>query len=106
MAWIFLLVAGLLEIVWSFTMKLSQGFTRGTPTAITVLAMMASFALLSISMKTLPLGTAYTVWTGIGAIGAFVVGVVALGEPLTVGRILAAALIVAGLTIMKLTTSA
>ena len=106
MAWIFLLVAGLLEIVWSFTMKLSQGFTRGTPTAITVLAMVASFALLSISMKTLPLGTAYTVWTGIGAIGAFVVGVVALGEPLTVGRILAAALIVAGLTIMKLTASA
>ncbi len=106
MAWMFLLVAGLLEIVWSFTMKLSQGFTRATPTAITILAMVASFALLSISMKTLPLGTAYTVWTGIGAIGAFVVGVVALGEPLTVGRILAAALIVAGLTIMKLTASA
>jgi quaternary ammonium compound-resistance protein SugE len=106
MAWMFLLVAGLLEIVWSFTMKLSQGFTRGTPTAITILAMVASFALLSISMKTLPLGTAYTVWTGIGAVGAFVVGVVALGEPLTLARVLAAALIVAGLTIMKLTTSA
>jgi quaternary ammonium compound-resistance protein SugE len=106
MAWMFLLAAGLLEIVWSFTMKLSQGFTRGVPTAVTVLAMLASFALLSISMKTLPLGTAYTVWTGIGAVGAFVVGVVVLGEPLTVGRVLAGALIVTGLCMMKLTTSA
>jgi quaternary ammonium compound-resistance protein SugE len=105
MAWMFLLVAGLLEIVWSFTMKLSQGFTRGTPTAVTVLVMVASFALLSIAMKTLPLGTAYAVWTGIGAVGAFVVGVVVLGEPLTIARVLAAALMIAGLTIMKLTTS-
>ena len=104
MAWMFVLVAGLLEVVWSFTMKLSQGFTRGTPTAITVVVMVASFALLSISMKTLPLGTGYTVWTGIGAVGAFVVGVVALGEPLTIARVLAAALIVAGLGIMKLST--
>src|SRR5262245_26486510 len=106
MAWMFLLAAGLLEIVWSFTMKLSQGFTRGMPTAVTVLVMLASFALLSISMKTLPLGTAYTVWTGIGTVGAFVVGVVALGEPLTTARVLAAALIVAGLSILKLTASA
>jgi quaternary ammonium compound-resistance protein SugE len=106
MAWMFLLAAGLLEVVWAFTMKLSLGFTRGVPTAVTVLAMLASFALLSISMKTLPLGTAYTVWTGIGTVGAFVVGVVVLGEPLTVGRVLAVALIVAGLCIMKLTTSA
>lgn len=87
-------------------MKLSQGFTRGTPTAVTVLVMLASFALLSISIKTLPLGTAYTVWTGIGAVGAFMVGVVALGEPLTIARVVAAALIIAGLSIMKLTTSA
>lgn len=106
MAWIFLLVAGLLEIVWSFTMKLSQGFTRGTSTAVTVLLMVASFALLSISMKTLPLGTAYTVWTGIGAVGAFVVGVVALSEPLTVGRVVAAVLIVSGLVLMKWSTAA
>ena len=106
MAWMFLLAAGLLEIVWSFSMKLSQGFTRGTPTAVTMLVMLASFTLLSISMKTLPLGTAYRVWTGIGAAGAFVVGVVALGEPLTVARVLAAVLIVAGMSIMKLTTSA
>jgi len=106
MAWVLLLAAGLLEIAWAFTMKLSQGFTRGGPTAVTVLAMLASFALLSISMKTLPLGTAYTVWTGIGAVGALVVGVVILGEPLTIGRVLAAALIVAGPSLMKLSTSA
>ena len=105
MAWVLLLAAGLLEIVWAFTMKLSQGLTRGGPTAVTVLEMLASFALLSISMKTLPLGTAYTVWTGIGAVGAFLVGVVVLGEPLTIGRVVAAALIVAGLTVMKLSTS-
>ena len=85
-------------------MKLSQGFTRGTPTAVTILAMLASFALLSISMKTLPLGTAYTVWTGIGAIGAFGIGVVVLGEPLTIGRAVAAALVVTGLILMKLST--
>jgi quaternary ammonium compound-resistance protein SugE len=106
MAWMFLLAAGLLEIVWAYTMKLSQGFTRGAPAAVTVLTMLASFALLSISMKSLPLGTAYTVWTGIGAVGAFVIGVVVLGEPLTLGRVVAAVLIVAGLSIMKLTASA
>jgi quaternary ammonium compound-resistance protein SugE len=105
MAWMFLIAAGLLEIVWAFTMKLSQGFTRGAPTVVTVVAMLASFALLSISMKTLPLGTAYMVWTGIGAVGAFVVGVVVLGEPLTIGRVAAAALIVAGLSVMKLSTA-
>jgi quaternary ammonium compound-resistance protein SugE len=106
MAWMLLLAAGLLEVAWAFTMKLSHGFTRGGLTAVTVLAMLASFALLSISMKTLPLGTAYTVWTGIGAVGALVVGVVFLGEPLTPGRLLAAALIVAGLGLMKLSASA
>jgi quaternary ammonium compound-resistance protein SugE len=106
MAWIILIVAGLLEIVWAYTMKLSQGFTRGVPTTVTLLAMVASFALLSISMKTLPLGTAYTVWTGIGAVGAFVLGVVALSEPLTIGRVVAAALIVSGLVLMKWSTSA
>jgi quaternary ammonium compound-resistance protein SugE len=106
MAWMYLLAAGLLEIVWAYTMKLSQGFSRPGPTAVTILVMLASFALLSLAMKTLPLGTAYTVWTGIGAVGAFVVGVVVLGEPLTMGRLLAAALIVTGLTVMKLSTAA
>ena len=106
MAWMFLLAAGLLEIVWAVAMKLSHGFTRGSATAVTLLAMVASVALLSIAMKTLPLGTAYTVWTGIGAVGAFVVGAALLGEPLTIGRVLAAALIVAGLSLMKLSTAA
>jgi quaternary ammonium compound-resistance protein SugE len=101
MAWMFLLVAGLLEIVWAFTMKLSQGFTRALPTAVTAIAMIASVALLSMAMKSLPLGTAYTVWTGIGAVGAFVIGVVLLGEPLTPARVFAATLVVAGLGVMK-----
>jgi quaternary ammonium compound-resistance protein SugE len=106
MAWVLVFVAGLLEIIWAFTMKLSQGFTRGVPTVVTIFAMLASFGLLSISMKTLPLGTAYMVWTGIGAVGTFAVGIVVLGEPLTIGRGVAAVLIVAGLVLMKLSTSA
>ena len=104
MAWILLLVAGLLEIVWAFTMKLSQGFTRPGASIVTLLAMLASFGLLSASMKTLPLGTAYTVWTGIGAVGAFVVGVVVLGESVNAARVLAAVLLVFGLTLMKVST--
>jgi quaternary ammonium compound-resistance protein SugE len=104
MAWIILFVAGLLEIVWAYTMKLSDGFTRPRATAITLVAMIASFGLLSMAMKTLPLGTAYTVWTGIGAVGAFVVGVLVLGEPTHVTRVLAAGLIVAGLVLMRLSS--
>jgi quaternary ammonium compound-resistance protein SugE len=106
MAWVLLLAAGLLEIVWAFSMKLSQGFTRPGASLVTILTMLASFGLLSISMKTLPLGTAYTVWTGIGAVGAFVVGIVVLGEPLTLARGLAAVLIVAGLALMKFSNGA
>jgi quaternary ammonium compound-resistance protein SugE len=105
MAWMFVLAAGLLEIVWAYTMKLSQGFSRPGPTALTIVVMLASFGLLSLAMKTLPLGTAYTVWTGIGAVGAFVVGVLVLGEPLTAGRVCAAALIVTGLIVMKMSTA-
>jgi quaternary ammonium compound-resistance protein SugE len=105
MAWVLLFVAGLLEIVWAFTMKLSQGFTRTGSTFVTLLAMLASFALLSISMKTLPLGTAYPVWTGIGAVGAFIVGVAVLNEPVTFVRIGAASLIVCGLLLMKWSTA-
>ena len=101
MAWVLLLVAGLLEIVWALSMKLSHGFTRPDATVVTVLAMLASFGLLSASMRTLPLGTAYTVWTGIGAVGAFVVGVAILGESVNASRVLAAVLIVSGLILMK-----
>jgi len=102
MAWIFLLIAGLLEVVWAFFMKQSAGFTRLGPSVVTIVTMIASFGLLSISMKTLPLGTAYTIWTGIGAVGAFVVGVAVLNEQLSVMRVLAAILIVSGLVLMKL----
>lgn len=102
MAWIFLLIAGLLEVVWAFFMKQSAGFTRLGPSVVTIITMIASFGLLSISMKTLPLGTAYTIWTGIGAVGAFVVGVAVLNEQLSVMRVLAAILIVSGLVLMKL----
>lgn len=104
MPWIYLTFAGLLEIVWAFTMKQSEGFTRLWPSLITLGAMIASFALLSLAMKSLPLGTAYTIWTGIGAVGAFAVGVFVLGESASLTRVLAAALIVAGLVLMKLST--
>lgn len=83
-------------------MKKSAGFTLPVPSIITVVVMIVSFALLSISMKTLPLGTAYTVWTGIGAVGAFVVGIMILGEAVTPMRITAAALILTGIVMMKL----
>jgi len=101
MSWALLFVAGLLEIVWAYTMKLSQGFTRPGTTIVTLLAMIASFGLLSVSMKTLPLGTAYIVWTGIGAVGAFAIGIVALGEPANIARVIAAVLIIAGIALMK-----
>ncbi|MDY0071631.1 MAG: SMR family transporter [Thauera sp.] len=104
MAWIFLLVAGLLEVVWAFTMKLSDGFTKVGYSTITILAMIFSFGLLSVAMRSLPLGTAYTIWTGIGAVGAFVVGIFVLGEAASPMRILAAILIVSGLVLMKLSS--
>lgn len=101
MAWILLFTAGVLEVLWAFTMKKSDGFTRLDASVITVVAMIASFGLLSVAMKTLPLGTAYTVWTGIGAVGAFLVGIALLGEPMNAMRVIAAVLIVFGLILMK-----
>jgi quaternary ammonium compound-resistance protein SugE len=102
MSWIFLFFAGLLEIVWAVAMKQSAGFTRLTPTLIMAAAMPASFFLLAAAMRSLPLGTAYMIWTGIGAIGAFVVGVVWLGEAATPMRVVAAILIAGGIMLMKL----
>ena len=104
MAWIFLFFAGLLEVVWAYTMKLSRGFTRPLPSVLTFVAMAASFALLSVAMKSLPLGTAYTIWTGIGAVGAFLLGILVLGEPANAMRVGAAALIVTGLVMMKISS--
>ena len=102
MAWILLIFAGLLEVVWAYTMKLSDGFTRMGYASITIVAMIASFWLLSMAMISLPLGTAYTIWTGIGAVGAFVVGICVLGEAVSPLRIFAAVLIVSGLLLMKI----
>jgi quaternary ammonium compound-resistance protein SugE len=105
MAWVYLFIAGLLEVVWAVAMKQSQGFTRVVPTVVTLVGMIASFWLLAAAMKSLPLGTAYTIWTGIGAVGAFIVGIVFLGEQLSAMRIGAAVLIVSGLVLMKLSSA-
>jgi quaternary ammonium compound-resistance protein SugE len=104
MAWILLFVAGLFEVVWAYSMKLSNGFTHLTYSTITVVTMMASFGLLSLAMRTLPLGTAYTIWTGIGAIGAFIAGIVFLGEQISFMRACAGLMIVGGLVLMKLSS--
>ncbi|CAM8204911.1 quaternary ammonium compound efflux SMR transporter SugE [Morganella morganii] len=102
MPWILLITAGLFEVVWAFTMKQSEGFTKVGPSVITIIAMLISFGLLAMAMRALPLGTAYTIWTGIGAIGAFIVGIVVLGEPANMMRIIAGVLIISGLVMMKL----
>ena len=106
MVWLILVVAGLFEVVWAFSMKQSEGFTRLWPSVITLVGMLVSFGLLAWSMRVLPLGTAYTVWTGIGAVGAFVVGIAFLGEAVSLSRLLAAGLIVSGLLLMKLSSPA
>mgnify|MGYP002344488054 CR=1 FL=1 len=104
-AWIVLVFAGIFEIIWAYSMKLSEGFTKLSPSLITLFFMILSFGLLAYAMKTLPLGTAYTIWTGIGAIGSFLVGIFILGEPATAMRMLAAVLIISGLILMKLSSS-
>lgn len=105
MAWIALFVAGLFEVAWAYSMKLSQGFTRPVPTLITFAAMFVSFGLLAWAMRTLPLGTSYMIWTGIGAVGAFLVGIAFLGEAVTPMRIVAALLIASGIVLMKLSSN-
>lgn len=104
MAWIYLLIAGALEVVWAYAMKESHGFTKLVPTAITWVTMVISFWFLSIAMKELPLGTSYVIWTGIGAVGSFIVGIVLLGEPANALRLVAATLIVSGLLLLKYAT--
>ncbi|WP_183679445.1 MULTISPECIES: multidrug efflux SMR transporter [unclassified Janthinobacterium] len=105
MVWICLVIAGILEVVWAYSMKLSEGFSKPLPTLITLVMMIASFGLLSFAMRSIPLGTAYTIWTGIGAVGAFIVGIVVLGEQLTALRVCAAILIVCGIVLMKLSST-
>ena len=102
MAWVYLILAGVLEVVWAFALKQSDGFTKIIPTVVMLAALLGSLVLLALAMRTLPLGTAYPIWTGIGAVGAFVIGVVLLGESLDWLRAGAAALILGGLVLMKL----
>jgi quaternary ammonium compound-resistance protein SugE len=104
MSWFLLLIAGLLEVAWAVGLKTSEGFTRLWPSVFTLVTAVGSFVLLALAMRQLPLGTAYAVWTGIGAVGAFVFGIVMLGEALTVARVASAALIVVGLIGLKLSS--
>ena len=106
MAWVWLLIAGLLEVAWAAGLKSSDGFTRLWPSVFTIVTALASFGLLAVAMRQLPLGTAYAVWTGIGAVGAFVFGIVMMGEALTVARVASASLIVAWLVGLKLSSAA
>ena len=104
MAWVFLACAGLLEVVWSSFLKLSEGFTKLGWSVATIAGMLASFYLLSQAMKTLPLGTAYAVWTGIGALGAVIVGIVLFKESLSPARLVFAALLLIGIIGLKATS--
>lgn len=103
MAWLVLAVAGLFEVGWAIGLKYTEGFTRLWPSVATVAAMVLSVVLLGWAMRTLPVGTAYAVWTGIGAIGTVALGIVLFGEPATVARLLCVALILAGIVGLKIT---
>lgn len=102
MSWLILFCAGLLETVWATGLKYTHGFSRLWPTAGTLAAMIVSVWLLSVAMKSLPMGTAYAIWTGIGAVGAVILGIVLFGEPATFARLFCVGLIVAGLVGLKL----
>ena len=102
MAWIWLLVAGLLEVAWAIGLKYTDGFTRLAPSAITIAAMAGSVFFLALAVRTIPIGTGYAVWTGIGAVGVAILGMVLFDEPRTLARIACIALIVAGIAGLKL----
>lgn len=102
MAWLVLVLAGLFEVCWAIGLKYTEGFTRLWPSVLTLLAMGISIGLLSLAMKTLPVGTAYAVWVGMGAVGTAILGIVLLGEPASAGRLLSLGLIVAGIVGLKL----
>lgn len=106
MAWVLLLAAGLLEVGWAVGLKYTQGFTRFWPSAWTLAAMAASVLLLAVAMKSLPVGTSYAVWVGVGAVGTAIAGIVLFAEPASAGRLASLALIVAGIVGLKLTTAA
>jgi quaternary ammonium compound-resistance protein SugE len=102
MAWLYLFVAGLFEVGWAIGLKYTQGFTRLVPTLFTAISMIVSLGLLGLALKSLPVGTAYAVWTGIGTIGTAILGIILLGEPAAVLRLLCIGLIVAGIVGLKL----
>ena len=104
MAWLILFVAGLTEVGWAVGLKYTQGFSRPMPTALTVIAMVLSLWLLGLAVRTLPLGTAYAIWTGIGTVGTVLVGIGLFNEPASVLRVLCVALIVTGIVGLKLVT--
>lgn len=106
MAWILLLVAGLLEVGWAIGLKYTEGFTRLWPSAFTLLAMVGSVVLLGVAMKSLPVGTSYAVWVGVGAVGTAILGIVLFGEPATAGRLVSLGLILAGIIGLKLASPA
>ncbi|QJE74358.1 quaternary ammonium compound efflux SMR transporter SugE [Aerophototrophica crusticola] len=102
MAWVYLVIAGLLEIVWAIGLKYTEGFTKLWPSVWTLAAMAGSFILLSQALKTIPVGTGYAIWVGIGAVGTAILGMVVLGEPANLARILCILLIIAGIVGLKL----
>lgn len=104
MAWTLLVIAGLFEVAWAIGLKYTEGFTRPWPTVGTVVAMIISLWLLGIAMKSLPVGTAYSVWVGVGAAGTVLLGIVLLGEPVNATRLVSVALIIAGIVGLKLAT--
>jgi quaternary ammonium compound-resistance protein SugE len=104
MAWIYLIFAGLFEIGWAIGLKYTDGFSRLVPSLLTIGAMVISLTLLALALKTLPVGTAYAVWTGIGAVGTAALGIYLFGEPATAARIASISLIVAGIVGLKIVT--
>jgi quaternary ammonium compound-resistance protein SugE len=106
MAWIILVLAGLFEVAWAIGLKFTDGFTRPWPTALTLAAMVISVVLLGVAMKSLPVGTAYAVWVGVGAVGTAILGIVLFAEPANAGRLISLALIVMGIVGLKLATPA
>ncbi|NLK26340.1 MAG: quaternary ammonium compound efflux SMR transporter SugE [Euryarchaeota archaeon] len=105
MSWALLIVAGLLEVGWAIGLKLSDGFSKPLPTVFTIIAFILSFYFLFEAIKTLPIGTAYAVWTGIGAAGTVILGILLLGEPKELSRILCLVLIIAGIVGLKLSSA-
>jgi quaternary ammonium compound-resistance protein SugE len=105
MAWVLLIVAGVLEVGWAIGLKYTEGFTRLWPSVFTIVAMTLSVVLLGIAMRSLPVGTSYAVWVGIGAVGTALLGMVLFAEPATAGRLISLALIIAGIVGLKLATA-